>query len=104
MYANVKVNISDGQKEKLKKALAAGAQLSLHLSHSHPAGKDVMALTQSQHNKIQKAEEAGKGVNTKMSKTQVRHNMKVHGGILPLIAGLASQAIPFITGTVLPAV
>jgi len=29
--------------------------------------------------------------------------MKVHGGILSLLAGLASQALPFITGTVLPA-
>jgi len=29
--------------------------------------------------------------------------MNVHGCILPLLAGLASQAIPFITGTVLPA-
>jgi len=38
-----------------------------------------------------------------MSNPQVRHNMKVHGGILSLLDGLASQAIPFITGTVLPA-
>ena len=29
--------------------------------------------------------------------------MKVKGGILPLLAGLASQAIPFLTSTVLPA-
>jgi len=29
--------------------------------------------------------------------------MKIHGGILPLLAELASQALPFITGTVLPA-
>jgi len=29
--------------------------------------------------------------------------MKVRGGFLPLLAGLASQAIPFLTGTVLPA-
>ena len=29
--------------------------------------------------------------------------MKVHGGFLPLLAGLASQALPFLTGTVLPA-
>ena len=27
--------------------------------------------------------------------------MKVRGGILPLLAGLASQAIPFLTSTVL---
>ena len=29
--------------------------------------------------------------------------MKVNGGILPLLAVLALQAIPFITGTVMPA-
>ena len=38
-----------------------------------------------------------------MSKSQVAHNMKVQGGFLPLLAGLASQALPFLTGTVLPA-
>jgi len=103
MYTNVKVNISDGQKEKLKQALAGSTQLSLHLSHSDLAGEHTIALTQSQLNKLNKAKETGKGVNIKMSKTQVRHNMKVHGGILSLPAGLASQAIPFITGRVLPA-
>ena len=29
--------------------------------------------------------------------------MKVQGRFLPLLAGLASQALPFLTGTVLPA-
>ena len=29
--------------------------------------------------------------------------MKVQGGFIPLLAGLASQALPFLTGTVLPA-
>jgi len=38
-----------------------------------------------------------------MSKSQAAHNMKVKGGILPLLAGLASQAILFLTSTVLPA-
>ena len=75
----------------------------LHLSHSDLTGEYSVAVTQSQLNKFNKAKQAGKGVNIKMSKTQVRHNMKVHGGILSLLAGLASQALPFITGTVLPA-
>ena len=103
MYTNVNVNISDGQKEKLKKALAAGHELSLHLSHADLVGNDVIALTQSQLNRLKKAYEAGKGVTIKMSKTQIAHNMKVEGGFLPLLASLASQAIPFLTGTVLPA-
>ena len=84
-------------------ALTEDTQLSLHLSHSDLAGEHTIAVTQSQLNKLNRAKEAGKGVNIKMSKTQVRHNMKVHGGILSLLAGLASQALPFITGTVLPA-
>ena len=104
MYTNVKVNISVGQTEKkLKIALTEGTQLSLHLSHSDLAGEHTIVVTQSQLNKLNRAKEADKGVNIKMSKTEVRHNMKVHGGILSLLAGLASQALPFITGTFLPA-
>ena len=34
-----------------------------------------------------------------MSKTQLAHKMKIEGGFLPALAGL----IPFLTGTVLPA-
>jgi len=38
-----------------------------------------------------------------MSKSQVEHDMKIQGGFLPLLAGLASQALPFLTGTIVPA-
>ena len=103
MYTNVKVNISDERKRKLKKALSDSTQLSLRLSHADLAGEDVIAVTQSQLNKLKQAKEAGKGVTIKLSKTQATHNMKVRGGFLPLLAGLPSQAIPFLTGTVLPA-
>lgn len=96
MYANIKVNISNSQKEKLKKALAAGQELSLRLSHTDLMGNDVIAVTQPQLSKLQKAYEIGKGVTIKMSKTQVAHNMKIDGGFLPLLA-------QFLTGTVLPA-
>ena len=94
MYTNVNVNISDGQKEKLKKALAAGHELSLHLSHTDLVGNDVIALTQSQLTRLKKAYEAGKGVTIKMSKTQIAHNMKVEGGFLSLLASIASKVLP----------
>ena len=103
MYTDVNVNISDSQKQKVKKALAAATQLSLRLSHEDQVGNDVIAVTQSQLNLLKKAHQAGKGVTIKMSKSQVAHNLKVQGGFLPRLAGLASQALPFITGTVLPA-
>jgi len=38
-----------------------------------------------------------------MSKIQVARNMKIEGGFLSVLAGLASWAIPFIAKTVLPA-
>jgi len=103
MYTNVFVNISHKQKEQLRKALAAGEHLSLHLSHADLVGNDIIGVTQSQLSRLKKAHETGKGVTIKMSKTQVARNMKIEGGILSLLAGLASRAIPFIAKTVLPA-
>ena len=50
-YTNINANISDSQKEKQKKALATGNQLSLHISHADlVAGNDI--ITQSQLNRF----------------------------------------------------
>jgi len=38
-----------------------------------------------------------------MSKTQIKHKLKITGGFIPLLAGLAAKAIPILIGTVLPA-
>ena len=43
MYTNVNVNIPESQKEKLRKALVAGSQLSLRLSHADLTETDVIA-------------------------------------------------------------
>ena len=37
-----------------------------------------------------------------MSKKQLKHNLKVEGGFLGLLAGLAARALPMIAKTVLP--
>ena len=49
-YTNVKVSISDGQKEKLKSALQSGEAVSIRLSHHDISGSggDVLALTKAQ--------------------------------------------------------
>jgi len=103
MYTNVGVNISDKRKEQLKKAFAAGEHLSLHPTHTDLVGNDIIGVTKSQLSRLKKAHETGKGVIIKMSKTQVARNMKIEGGFLSLLAGLASRAIPFTAKTVLPA-
>ena len=45
------------------------------------------------------AYEGKKGITIRMSKTQLFYNTKIEGGFLPALSGL----IPFLTGTVLPA-
>ena len=37
-----------------------------------------------------------------MSSRQLKHNTKVEGGFLGLLAGLAARALPFVTKTLLP--
>jgi len=62
-----------------------------------------LALTETQVNKLKKACQSNKGIIIKISKTQIKHNLKVTGGFLPFLAGLAAKAIPIVTSTVLPA-
>lgn len=105
-YINVKVRISDDQRTKIRNALYSAVDsvtIRLKPEDLHVAGEDVLALTQTQVNKLQKAYESNKNVTIKMSKTQIKHNLKITGGFLPLLAGLAAKAIPILTGTVLPA-
>ena len=111
-YVKVKVNISEGQKQKLQTALQVGGPVSIRLTYEDLNGGDVLTLTNSQVNKITNAYEGGKGVTIKMSKTQLVHNMKVEGGFLGLLARAAARTIapilsktvlPFIAKTVLPA-
>ncbi len=103
-YINVKVRISEGQKQSLRKALQSGSSgISIRLAHEDLSGEDVIALTKAQLSKLAEAYQSRKGMTIKMSKTQLAHNMKIEGGFLPMLAGLASCILPVITGTVLPA-
>ena len=102
-YVKVKVNISEGQKQKLQSALQVGGPVSIRLGHEDLNGEDVLALTNSQVNKITKAYEGGKGITIKMSKSQLAHNKKVEGGFLGMLASLAARALPMLAKTVLPA-
>ena len=94
-YTNVKVNISEGQKEKLQHTIKAG--------HEDLQGNDILAVTRSQAKKLVKAQENVKGITIRMSSSQLKHNTKIEGGFLGLLAGLAARALPLVAKTVLPA-
>ena len=103
-YIDVYVSISEGQKQKLQNAIDAGCAItSLHLRKDDLEGEHKLALTKAQHNKLNRAIEQGKGITFRMSKKQLQHNIKVEGGFLGLLAGLAARALPMIARTVLPA-
>ena len=103
-YTNVKVNISEGQKEKLQHAIKAGCPaVSIRLGHEDLKGKDIIAVTGLQAKKLAKVHENGKGITIRMSSKQLKHNKKIEGGFLGLLAGLAARALPLVAKTVLPA-
>lgn len=101
-YTNVKVNISQGQAEKIKRAAQTGSTVSIRLSNSDLVGEHVLALTDAQLNKISKAYQSGTGVTIKMSKTQLEHNKKVEGGFIGAILPFLAKAGSFLLSNVIP--
>ena len=84
----LKVNISEVQKEKLQHAIKAGSSaVSIHLGHEDLKGNDILAITRSQAKKLVKAHENGTGITITMSSSQLKHNKKIEGGFLGLLAG-----------------
>ena len=103
-YTKVKVNILEGQKEKLQHAIKAGClAVSIRLGHEDLESNHILAFTNSQVKKLAKALENGKGITIRMSSKQLKHNTKIEGGFPCLLAGLATRALPMIAKTVLPA-
>ena len=103
-YINVKVKISEWQKEKLQHTLKADCPtIRIRLNHEDLNGNDILAVTRSQANSLAKAHEDGKGIKIRMTSKQLKHNMKTEGGFLGLLAGLAARALPMIAKSVIPA-
>ena len=103
-YTNVKVNISEGQKEKLQQAIEAGCSaVSIRLGHKDLQGNDIIAVSSLQAKKLVKAHENGKGITIRMTSNKLKHNKKIEGSFLGLLAGLAATALPMVAETVSPA-
>ena len=67
LYTNVKMRISDGQKDKLKKAFESNYEsITIRLTFSDLYGEDVTALTKSQLDRLVEAYEEKKGMTIKM--------------------------------------
>ena len=100
-YINVKVNVSEGQRDKIAKAIHDKTGVSIKLSHSDLRGEHVISITKKQLDQIATAYNNGKGTTLKLTKTQLMHNTKTGGFIQALLPFLA-KAGTFIASTVLP--
>ena len=95
MYIKRKLRLSDGQVQKLARAVGKGEGLTLRLSAvqlASGAGGIPVSLTAMQDKSRVSAVSAGKGVNLEFSPTQIA-SMKREGGflgaLLPLLARIA---------------
>src|SRR6476469_6395255 len=84
-------NLSEGQKSKIAAAYKNKVGISIKLSKKDLHGDDMLALTQTQMNKIKNDD---KGVQIKLSLAQLKHMIKT-GRFLPLLT-----LIPLIAGAV----
>ena len=101
-YKNMKVNISNGQLEKIKTAIKDGSGASLQLSHSDLNGEHVLAVTNTQLNRITNAYEKGTGVVINLSKSQLIHNSKIEGEFIGALLPLLGAASSFLLNYVVP--
>ena len=74
------MRISEGQKDKLKKAFESISKyITIRFKCSDLFGEDVVALTKSQVDRLVEAYEEKKGMTIRMLKTQLAHNAKIEG-------------------------
>ena len=98
-YFPYKVNLSEGQKKKLGKAFKANCAITLRLSGKQTSGSDELMLTANQKKRIAKAAALGKGVEIKISKTQIRKVMRQGGSLFSAIISLARSLAPTLAKT-----
>ena len=75
------VKLSQGQMQKLSRAYNFRLPITLRLEKSDLKGNNELMLTKTQINRIKKAMNMNKGVEIKISKTQIRKVLK-HGGAI----------------------
>ena len=96
-YLEYHVNLSDGQKENLAKAMKTGSEVTLRLKNNQLRGNDELMLTKTQVNKIQKSVPNKTGVDIKISKTQIKRSVKQGGSLFSSLAMLGAKALPYVT-------
>ena len=93
-YHPYKVNVSEGQKEKLAISYKRSCPITIRLTKNQTSGSDELMLTVTQINRIKKSKSLGNGVEIKISKTQIRKVATKGGSLWSAIIPLARTLAP----------
>ena len=93
MNQEYKVNLSQGQKAKLAKAIKDGSALKLRLGKNALSGPDELMLSPRQIAKLQKAKKNNKGAEISFSKSSIKKSVKQGGSLWTSLLKLT----PFLT-------
>ena len=97
MNQEYKVNLSQGQKAKLAKAIRDGSALKLRLGKNALSGNDELLLSPRQIAKLQKAKKNNTGAEISFSKSSIRKSVKQGGSLWSSLFSLGTKALPFVT-------
>ena len=97
-YYKWNVKLTDKQKLNLAKSINNKCPLTLRIKHSNldgDEGDDTLMLSVTQLKKLYRAMENGTGVDTKISKTQIRKIAKEGGNLFTSLASLGAKVLPY---------
>ena len=97
MNQEYNVNLSQGQKAKLAKAIKDGSALKLRLGKNALSGPDELMLSPRQIAKLQKAKKNNKGAEISFSKSSIRKSVKQGGSLWTSLISLGAKALPLVT-------
>ena len=96
-YYPHKINLSQGQLEKLKRAIKNRSSISLRLTNKDLTGNHQLLLTERQINKIKKHMSKGVGMELRLSKAQISKNLQSGGSVLSSLLQLGTKMLPYAT-------
>ena len=96
-YYPYKINLSQGQLEKLKRAIKNRSSISLRLNNKDLTGNHQLLLTERQINKIKKHMSKGVGMELRLSKAQISKNLQSGGSVLSSLLQLGTKILPYAT-------
>ena len=95
-YFEYHVNLGDGQRASLAKAIESENEITLRLKNNQLMGNDELMLTKSQIKKIEKSVRNGTGADIKISKTQIRKPIKHGGSLFSSLLSLGARFLPIV--------